>query len=78
MSEKELSFEEKLQKIEDLVQKMEQGNLSLDEQLADFELGVSLIKSCEENLKQAEGKVKKLMKTDNGMESAPNFADFNY
>ena len=54
---KNLSFEEALGELETLVEKMEQGELSLEESLKSFERGVELTRTCQEALKAAEQKV---------------------
>lgn len=51
-------FEATLQELEAIVAKMEQGELPLEEALKNFERGVKLVKQCQEELKQAEQKVK--------------------
>jgi len=54
------SFEQRIEKLEQLVEQLEQGDISLDESLKAFETGVSLTKSCLATLKNAELKVKQL------------------
>ena len=56
-----MEFEQNLNKLEEIVEKMESGNLSLDESLKAFEEGVRLSKDCNEKLNQAEQKVKVLL-----------------
>ena len=51
------AFEEALSELESLVEKMENGDLSLEESLASFERGVALTRTCQEALKNAEQKV---------------------
>ena len=55
-------FETALAELEALVEKMEQGDLSLDESLQQFERGVQLTRSCQQALKDAEQKVQVLLK----------------
>jgi len=55
-------FEAELAELEQLVSKMESGELSLEESLALFERGVALTKNCEATLKAAELKVETLVK----------------
>jgi exodeoxyribonuclease VII small subunit len=57
-------FETALAELEALVEKMEQGDLSLDESLQQFERGVQLTRSCQQALKDAEQKVKILLDKD--------------
>lgn len=53
-------FEQSLDELETLVQRMERGDLSLDESLAAYERGVGLYRSCQTALEQAELRVKLL------------------
>ena len=64
MSEKDLSFEESILKLEAIVKKMEGGTATLEESLAEFEEGVRLIRFCTEKLEKAEQKVKILIGND--------------
>lgn len=60
-SQKIPDFETALAELEALVEKMEQGELSLDESLKQFERGVQLTRSCQQALKDAEQKVQILL-----------------
>jgi exodeoxyribonuclease VII small subunit len=66
MARKNPSFEDSLQELEALVQRMEQGQLPLDDALKAFERGVQLSRTCRNALQEAEQKVQILMddKTD--------------
>lgn len=59
-----MNFEKKLAKIEEIVQKMEKGDLALDEALKSFEEGVKLTRECKQLLTEAENKVKQLVSID--------------
>jgi len=61
MSEKE-NFESALKRLEEIVQKLEEGNLSLDDSLKLFEEGIQLSRFCTKKLSEAEKKVEKLIK----------------
>lgn len=63
-SQKTPDFETALAELEALVEKMEQGDLSLDESLQQFERGVQLTRSCQQALKEAEQKVQLLLEKD--------------
>ena len=54
-------FEAALKELEGLVEKMEQGDLSLEASLAAFERGIQLTRTCQEALAQAEQKVEQLL-----------------
>jgi exodeoxyribonuclease VII small subunit len=58
---KTADFETALAELETLVEKMEQGELSLDESLKQFERGVQLTRSCQQALQEAEQKVQILI-----------------
>ncbi len=54
-------FEAAMKELEDIVQRLEQGELRLDESLALFERGVALTRHCRSSLDQAELKVRNLL-----------------
>ncbi|MBA59310.1 MAG: exodeoxyribonuclease VII small subunit [Gammaproteobacteria bacterium] len=54
-------FEEALEKLSGLVEKMEKGDLTLEESLKTFEEGIKLSKECQKALTDAEKKVKLLL-----------------
>lgn len=70
---KALDFEESLGALEALVQKMEQGDMSLEQSLEAFEQGVRLTRECQQRLQQAEQRVQLLME-QNGELQARDFA----
>ncbi|GAB5380295.1 MAG: hypothetical protein Alis3KO_09470 [Aliiglaciecola sp.] len=57
-----LSFEQAMQELEQLVKEMESGDLPLEQALAKFERGISLARTSQSMLKSAEQKVQILMK----------------
>lgn len=61
------NLEASLAEITDLVDKMEKTDLTLEQSLAHFERGVSLVKHCQKILATAEQKVQILLQT-NGQE----------
>ena len=61
---KAADFETALAELEALVEKMEQGDLTLDESLKQFERGVQLTRSCQQALQEAEQKVQVLLEKD--------------
>jgi len=58
---KQPDFEAALAELETLVETLEQGDISLDESLKLFERGITLTRSCQTSLKQAEQKVQILL-----------------
>lgn len=65
-------FEQSLKELESLVEKMEQGDLSLEDSLSHFERGVQLSRACQKALKEAEQKVEILMQK-NGQDEISAF-----
>jgi exodeoxyribonuclease VII small subunit len=69
-----MDFEKKLNRLEEIVQKMEKGELSLDDSMKLFEEGVKLTRDCQTQLTKAEAQVKKLVGFDeNGSPIKENF-----
>lgn len=60
------SFEDSLRNLETIVDKLEKGDLSLEESLKLFEEGVGLSATCKKELEEAEGKVETLIKQRDG------------
>jgi exodeoxyribonuclease VII small subunit len=71
-STKTPGFEQSLKELESLVEKMEQGDLSLEDSLSHFERGVQLSRACQTALKEAEQKVEILMQK-NGQDEITAF-----
>jgi exodeoxyribonuclease VII small subunit len=70
-----MDFEKKLKRLEDIVSKMEKGDLALEESLKIFEEGIKLSRECQTQLSQAEEQVKKLVGFDDkGKSVTENFA----
>ncbi len=65
---KEIKFEEALARLEEIVNRLEQGNTPLDEAIAIFEEGMQLARECARQLDAAEKKLKKLVKTAEGFQ----------
>ena len=65
-------FEKSLEKLERLVERMEQGDLSLEDSLKTFEEGIKLTRECQQALTKAEQKVKMLIE-QNGEVSEEDF-----
>ena len=59
-----MDFEKKLGRLEEIVQKMEKGELALEDSLKLFEEGIKLSRECHTRLNEAETKVKKLVAID--------------
>lgn len=70
---KKPDFENSLARLEEIVGKLENANLSLDEAMKLFEEGVQLSRECQKYLEQAEGKVEILLKKAGGEMAAVPF-----
>jgi exodeoxyribonuclease VII small subunit len=57
-------FEQALGELESVVERLEHGELPLEEALRQFERGIELTRACQASLKQAEQKVEILLKKD--------------
>ena len=73
MSAKKATFEQQLQRLEEIVAALEKGDAPLADSLALFEEGTKLVNQCRKELDSAEQKVVKLSK---GADGAPVESDF--
>jgi exodeoxyribonuclease VII small subunit len=60
------TFEEQLTALETIVERLERGELSLDESVRLFEEGVRLSNACKKQLEDAEGRIQVLVEQGNG------------
>ncbi len=60
------SFEDAMMRLEDIVERLEQGELSLEKSLKAFEDGMRLVGFCSEKLEQADQRVSKLIQDSDG------------
>ena len=58
--DKELTFEENLKKLEDIIDKLESGEIDLEKSVELYEKGMILKNNCEEKLKKVELQIKKI------------------
>ena len=63
---KTLSFEQALAELEEIVRKLEQGDVALEDSIALYERGEALKQHCEKRLRQAEAKVEKIRLSGSG------------
>lgn len=66
MNKKNMTFEENMRRLEQIVRAMEQGDVPLEESLKLFQEGTKLVESCGKLLDEAELQVKKIMRNDEG------------
>ena len=64
-SKDQIDFESSLKKLEDIVSKLENTDINLEDSVQSFEEGIKLVKDCQKQLSDAELKVKKLLENGN-------------
>lgn len=64
----QLSFESALRELEDIVGRLEQGEVDLEDSIALYERGQALKLHCEKKLKAAEGRLEKIVQGSKGPE----------
>ncbi|MBC9252330.1 exodeoxyribonuclease VII small subunit [Pseudomonas alcaligenes] len=70
-----VDFEQSLADLQQLVERLEGGELSLEDSLSAFEQGIRLTRDCQAALAQAEQKVQVLLERDGELQEAPFDAD---
>jgi exodeoxyribonuclease VII small subunit len=63
-------FEDALKELEEVVTRLEKGELSLEDSLGLYERGIALARRCHEKLEEAEGRIEVLMKNARGEAAA--------
>ena len=64
--DKQIQFEEAFKRLDEIVTKLESGDLSLEESMTLFEEGITLTKTCKTRLEAAEQKIQLLIKDSDG------------
>lgn len=75
MNQSSKSFEQNLQRLEQIVRAMERGEVSLEESLKLFTEGTELVRACGKLLDEAELQVKKITEAADGTPIEEGFAD---
>jgi len=70
---KDIKFEDALQRLEQIVDQLEGGDLALDDSLKVFEEGVALARRCAKHLEEAEKRIELLTKDESGLLKAEPF-----
>jgi exodeoxyribonuclease VII small subunit len=71
----EFKFEEAIADLQQVVEQLESGDLSLEDSLAAFEKGVGLVRYCNEKLSEVEQKVELLVKDKEGQLQLKEFGN---
>ena len=75
MNEKNMTFEQSMQRLEQIVRTMERGDAPLEESLKLFREGTELVRNCNLLLENAQLQVKKIMTAPDGSPVEEDFAD---
>lgn len=77
MNQENRTFEENMQRLEQIVRSMERGDVALEESLKLFQEGTELVRQCGKLLDDAALQVKKVMTAADGSPVLEDFADEN-
>ena len=75
MNQNNASFEQNMQRLEQIVRAMERGDVPLEESLKLFQEGTELVRSCNQLLEHAQMQVKKIMTAPDGSPVEEEFQD---
>lgn len=75
MNQQNKTFEQSMQRLEQIVRAMERGDVALEESLKLFQEGTELVRSCGKLLDEAELQVKKIMTAPDGSPVEEEFED---
>ena len=75
MNSKNRTFEENMQRLEQIVRAMERGDVPLDESLKLFQEGTELVRSCGKLLDEAQLQIKKIATDAEGKPVEEDFSD---
>lgn len=75
MNEKNMTFEQSMQRLEQIVRAMERGDVALDESLKLFQEGTQLVQNCEKLLEEAKLQIHKVMTAADGSPVMEEFLD---
>lgn len=64
----EKKFEDKIKELEELINTLENGEISLDDSINKYTKAMKLVKECDEELKEIENKVNKIVMEDGSLE----------
>ncbi|WP_417899680.1 exodeoxyribonuclease VII small subunit [Bacillus haimaensis] len=68
-TKKEVSFEEAMSELEAIVEKLEEGDVPLEEAISHYKEGMKLSKLCHDKLTHVEGEMEKILKENGELES---------
>ena len=74
MNQNNMTFEQSMQRLEQIVRAMERGDVALEESLKLFQEGTELVRNCNQLLDEAQLQVKKIMTASDGSPVEEDFA----
>ena len=75
MNQNNMTFEQSIQRLEQIVRAMERGDVALEESLKLFQEGTELVRNCNQLLDDAQLQVKKIMTAPDGSPVEEDFID---
>ena len=75
MNQNNMTFEQSMQRLEQIVRAMERGDVALEESLKLFQKGTELVRNCNQLLDDAQLQVKKIMTAPDGSPVEEDFID---
>ena len=75
MNQNNMTFEQSMQRLEQIVRAMERGDVALEESLKLFQEGTELVRNCNQLLDDAQLQVKKIMTAPDGSPVEEDFGD---
>ena len=75
MNEQNMTFEQSMQRLEQIVRAMERGDVALEESLKLFQEGTQLVQTCSKLLDDAQLQIQKVMTAADGSPVMEDFAD---
>lgn len=75
MNQNNATFEQNMQRLEQIVRTMERGDVALDESLKLFQEGTELVRACEKLLDEAQMQVSKITASADGLPVEERFID---
>ncbi len=75
MNEQNMTFEAAMQRLEEIVRTMEQGDVALEESLKLFQEGTQLVRTCSGLLENAQQQIQKVVKGADGIPAMEDFID---
>ena len=75
MKKENMSFEDSMQRLEQIIRAMERGEVALEESLKLFQEGTQLVANCEKLLENAQLQVKMVLTASDGSPVLEDFAD---